>query len=48
MDESYRVGPDVHVLPSRMDVPGVGSIPINAFVILSEQPVLVDCGACVC
>ena len=44
MDEPYRVAGDVHVLPSRMDVPGVGSIPINAFVILSEQPVLVDCG----
>jgi hypothetical protein len=44
MDEPYRVAGDVHVLPSRMVVPGVGSIPINAFVILSERPVLVDCG----
>ncbi len=44
MDEPYRVDGDVHVLPSQMDVPGVGSIPINAFVILSDQPVLVDCG----
>jgi Metallo-beta-lactamase superfamily len=44
MDEPYRVAGDVYVLPSRMDVPGVGSIPINAFVILADQPVLVDCG----
>ncbi|WP_426573946.1 MBL fold metallo-hydrolase [Aquihabitans sp. McL0605] len=44
MDEPYRVAGDVHVLPSQMIVPGVGSIPINAFVILSEHPVLVDCG----
>jgi hypothetical protein len=44
MDEPYRVQGDVHVLPSQMVVPGVGSIPINAFVILAEQPVLVDCG----
>ena len=44
MDEPYRVAGDVHVLPSQMVVPGVGSIPINVFVILSERPVLVDCG----
>jgi len=44
MDEPYRVGPDVHVLPSQMVVPGVGSIPIHAFVLLADQPVLVDCG----
>jgi flavorubredoxin len=44
VDQPYRVGPDVHVLPSQLVVPGVGSIPINAFVLLAEQPVLVDTG----
>lgn len=42
--EPYRVGDDVQVLPSHMRVPGVGAIPINAFVLHAEQPVLVDTG----
>ena len=44
MDEPYRVGSDVHVLPSQLVVPGVGSIPVNSFVLLAEHPVLVDTG----
>src|SRR3954469_4272512 len=44
MDQPYRASDDVHVLPSQLAVPGVGTIPINAFVLLAEQPVLVDCG----
>src|ERR1700712_2588179 len=44
MDQTYRVGDDVHVLPSQLPVPGVGTIPINAFVLSSERPGLVDCG----
>jgi flavorubredoxin len=44
VDQPYRVGADVHVLPSQLVVPGVGSIPINAFVLMSDQPVLVDTG----
>ncbi len=44
MDQPYRVGADVHVLPSQLVVPGVGSIPINAFLLLADQPVLVDTG----
>lgn len=44
MDEPYRVGTDVWVLPSQMVVPEVGLIPINAFVLMSERPVLIDCG----
>jgi flavorubredoxin len=44
VDQPYRSGNDVHVLPGRLDVPGVGTIPINSFVLLSEQPVLVDTG----
>src|SRR5262245_55604854 len=44
MDQPYRAREDVHVLPSQLQVPGVGTIPINAFVLLAEQPVLVDAG----
>ena len=44
MDSSYQALPDVHVIPSHLDVPGVGTIIVNAFVLLAEQPVLVDTG----
>jgi flavorubredoxin len=44
VDQPYRAGEDVHVLPTQLVVPGVGTIPVNAFVMLSEQPVLIDCG----
>jgi flavorubredoxin len=44
MQQPFRVGDDVWVLPSQMPVPGVGSIPINSFLLLAEQPMLVDTG----
>jgi hypothetical protein len=44
MEQPYRVGDDVYVLPTRLDVPGVGTIPVHSFVLLSEQPVLIDAG----
>lgn len=44
MDSPYRVGEDVHVLPTHLDVPGVGTLTVNAFVLMAEQPVLVDTG----
>jgi hypothetical protein len=44
MDKAFRVGEDVSVLPGRMEAPGVGVIPVNAFVIHAEEPVLVDTG----
>lgn len=44
MDSSYQPLPDVHVIPSHLEVPGVGVILVNAFVLLSERPVLVDTG----
>lgn len=44
MDQPFRASDDVHVLPSHLDVPGVGTIPLNSFVLLSQQPVLVDAG----
>ena len=47
MDSSYQPLPDVHVIPSHLEVPGVGVILANAFVLLSERPVLIDTGLAV-
>jgi glyoxylase-like metal-dependent hydrolase (beta-lactamase superfamily II) len=44
MDAPYQAGSDVHVLPSLLPLPGVGFLPINAFVLMAEEPVLVDTG----
>ncbi len=44
MFDPYRVSPDVHVIPSYFPIPGLGIIPINAFVLMSREPVLVDTG----
>jgi glyoxylase-like metal-dependent hydrolase (beta-lactamase superfamily II) len=44
MDAPYQASPDVHVLPSDFALPGVGAMPINAYVLLAEEPVLVDAG----
>lgn len=47
MDNSYDVGTDVTVLPSHLDVPGVGTLLVNSFVLKAEQPVLIDTGLAV-
>ncbi|HYW90027.1 MAG TPA: MBL fold metallo-hydrolase, partial [Chloroflexota bacterium] len=44
MQEARTVLPDIHILPSFLPAPGIGNIPVNAFVLKSEQPVLVDTG----
>lgn len=44
MDTPYQASPDVWVLPTTLPIPGAGSLVTNAFVILSEEPVLVDTG----
>jgi flavorubredoxin len=44
MDKAYKAGDDVWVLPTHLSVPAVGVIPINAFLILAREPVLVDTG----
>lgn len=44
MDAPYRAMPDVHVLPANLPIPGVGVLPINAYVLLAEEPVLIDTG----
>ena len=44
MDAPYQAGADVHVLPANLPLPGVGVLPINAYVLLAEEPVLIDSG----
>lgn len=47
MEATYRASADTHVLPTSLLVPGVGTLLINAYVILAEEPVLVDTGIAV-
>ena len=47
MDTPYQAAPDVHVLPTNLGIPGVGVLPVNAYVLLAEEPVLVDGGIAV-
>jgi len=44
MFEPDRVVPDIDVLPSYFPIPGFGILPINAFLVRSTEPVLVDAG----
>jgi glyoxylase-like metal-dependent hydrolase (beta-lactamase superfamily II) len=44
MDAPYQAAPDVHVLPANLPIPGVGVLPVNAYVLLAEEPVLIDAG----
>lgn len=44
MDAPYAATPEVHVLPSHLALPGMGVLPINAYVLRAEEPVLVDTG----
>ncbi|MFI6091732.1 MBL fold metallo-hydrolase [Streptomyces sp. NPDC051218] len=39
-----KVRPDVSVLSDSLEVPGIGHIPVNAFVLHAAQPVVVDTG----
>lgn len=44
MNDPYRVAEDTYVLPSHFSIPGVGVLPVNAFLLLGEEPLLVDTG----
>lgn len=41
---SRRVGTDTDLLPAYVPLPGLGVLPVNAFVIHAREPVLVDTG----
>ncbi|NBE54389.1 MBL fold metallo-hydrolase [Streptomyces boluensis] len=40
----HKIRPDVSVLSDSLEVPGIGHLPVNAFVLLASQPVVVDTG----
>jgi glyoxylase-like metal-dependent hydrolase (beta-lactamase superfamily II) len=44
METPYTATADVHVLPTSVPIPGLGFLPINAYVLHAEEPVLVDAG----
>ncbi|MHC4207777.1 MAG: oxygen-binding di-iron domain-containing protein [Planctomycetota bacterium] len=44
MFEPYQAAADIDVVPSYFPIPGLGILPVNAFVIKAAQPVLVDTG----
>lgn len=42
--EKHKVGTDVTVLSDYAEIPGIGFLPVNSFVLHAEQPVVVDTG----
>jgi flavorubredoxin len=44
MDAPYQGSQDVHVFPANLPLPGVGVLPINAYLLMAEEPVLIDSG----
>jgi len=44
MESPRRIVEDVYLLPSSMEIPGLGLLPVNSYLINGEEPVLVDAG----
>ena len=44
MEAAYKATDDVEVLPSHFPIPGMGVVPVNAFLIKAKEPMLVDTG----
>jgi flavorubredoxin len=44
---SYNIGHDIDVLASSVPLPGLGQVPVNAFVIKGPEPILVDTGVAI-
>jgi glyoxylase-like metal-dependent hydrolase (beta-lactamase superfamily II) len=44
MEKPYQVMDNVHILPAFFPIPGMGFLPVNAFVIMGKEPVLIDTG----
>jgi hypothetical protein len=40
----HKISPDVTVLSDHAEIPGIGFLPVNTFVLHAEQPVVVDTG----
>lgn len=45
--KTYQATSDIDVITSNVPIPGFGLIPVNAFVIKGDEPILVDTGAMV-
>jgi hypothetical protein len=41
---TYRINEHVSVLNDQLEIPGIGFLPINAFVLHAREPVVVDTG----
>jgi flavorubredoxin len=44
MEKPYQITGDIGVLPAFFQIPGMGFLAVNAFVIKAKEPVLVDSG----
>jgi flavorubredoxin len=44
MEPARKVTDEISIIPSYFPIPGFGLIPVNAFVLKAQQPVLVDTG----
>jgi flavorubredoxin len=44
MNVINRIAPDITVLADALEVPGIGFVPVNAFVLHAREPVVVDTG----
>ena len=47
MITAYTAAPEIDVLTSSFAIPGLGLVPVNAFVLHGPEPILVDTGAVV-
>ena len=44
MITTYRAAPDIDVITTTIAIPGMGLIPVNAYVLQGPEPILVDTG----
>ncbi|MGE0060221.1 MAG: MBL fold metallo-hydrolase [Dehalococcoidia bacterium] len=44
METARKVTDDIHILPSFAELPGLGMLPVNGYVLKAKQPLLVDTG----
>ncbi|MEU9861784.1 MBL fold metallo-hydrolase [Streptomyces sp. NPDC047971] len=42
--DTHKVGSDTTVLADSLEIPGIGHIPVNAYVVTAGEPVVVDTG----
>ncbi|MEU5214913.1 MBL fold metallo-hydrolase [Streptomyces sp. NPDC020807] len=42
--DTHKVGSDTTVLADSLDIPGIGHIPVNAYVLTAAEPLVVDTG----